>query len=104
VKVVHDPAITALGSAFRHKVRVEVHLRDGAVESETREAPRGSEQSFASTDEIVEKFSKLTRATMKKEHQAQLIDAVLNLEKLPDVRLLARPLRIPAEKADVRKI
>jgi aconitate decarboxylase len=47
VKVVHDPAITALGSVFRHKVRVEVHLRDGTIESETREAPRGSEQSFA---------------------------------------------------------
>src|SRR5947199_1020731 len=39
VNVVHDPAITALGSVFRHKVRVDVRLRDGAVESETREAP-----------------------------------------------------------------
>jgi len=95
VKVLHDPAITALGSAFRHKVRVEVHLRDGVVESETREAPRGSEQSFAGTDEIVEKFSKLTRTTMKKEHQAALIDAVLNLEKLPDAGQLARLLQIP---------
>src|SRR5215471_8662217 len=98
VEVVHDPAITALGSAFRHKVRVDVHLRDGAVEIETREAPRGSEQSFASRDEIVEKFSKLTRANMKKEHQAALIDAVLNLEQLADTRLMAGLMRIPAEK------
>jgi 2-methylcitrate dehydratase PrpD len=104
VKVVHDPAITALGSAFRHKVRVEVHLRDGTVESETREAPRGSEQSFASMDEIVEKFSKLTGAAMKKEHQAALIDAVLNLEKLPDASLLARLLPIPAKGAGVKEI
>src|ERR1700716_1272477 len=56
VKVVHDPAITAQGSAFRHKVRVDIHLRDGTVETETREAPPGSEQSFASEREIVEKF------------------------------------------------
>src|SRR5712672_2854005 len=56
VEVVHDPAITALGSAFRHKVRVEVRFRDGSLEIETREAPRGSEQSFASEAEIVEKF------------------------------------------------
>src|SRR5882724_2837132 len=64
VEVVHDPAITAQGSAFRHKVRVDVHLRDGTVETETREAPRGSEQSFASEGEIVEKFRKLTRHAM----------------------------------------
>ncbi len=59
VKVVHDPAITALGAAHRHKVRVEVSFRDGSVESETREAPRGSEQSFASADDIARKFRKL---------------------------------------------
>jgi len=33
VEVVHDPAITAQGSAFRHKVRVDVHFRDETVES-----------------------------------------------------------------------
>src|SRR5215216_1312788 len=46
VEVVHDPAITALGSKFRHKVRVDIHLRNGFLMSETREAPRGSEHSF----------------------------------------------------------
>src|SRR5579863_1596033 len=40
VRVMHDPDITALGAAHRHKVRVEVHFRDGTVERETREAPR----------------------------------------------------------------
>jgi aconitate decarboxylase len=93
VKVVHDPAITALGSAFRHKVRVDIRLRDGTIESETREAPRGSERSFASTDEIVEKFSKLTRAAMTRKRQAALVDAVLNLEKLADGKELVRLLR-----------
>ncbi|TMJ23610.1 MAG: MmgE/PrpD family protein [Alphaproteobacteria bacterium] len=83
VNVVHDPAITALGSAFRHKVRVDVRLRDGAVESETREAPRGSERSFATTNEIIEKFL-----------QAALMDAVLNLEKLSDATRLTRLLSI----------
>ncbi|MEA2947160.1 MAG: aconitate decarboxylase, partial [Alphaproteobacteria bacterium] len=37
VEVVHDPAITALGSAYRHKARVDVHLRDGSMHTETRE-------------------------------------------------------------------
>jgi aconitate decarboxylase len=84
VAVVHDPAITALGAGFRHKVRVEVHFRDGTVATETREAPRGSEQPFASEAEIVEKFGKLTRAAMREPQQDALIEAVLGLEKLED--------------------
>jgi aconitate decarboxylase len=103
VKVVHDPGITALGPAFRHKVRVDIHLRDGTIESETREAPRGSEQSFATADEIIEKFSKLTRAAMPKERQSVLIDAVLNLEKLSDARQLTRLLHIADGPAGVSK-
>src|SRR5262249_13761476 len=58
VQVVHDPAITAEGAKMRHKVRMEVFLRDGSVEREMRESPRGSEHSFAPTAEIVEKFCK----------------------------------------------
>jgi 2-methylcitrate dehydratase PrpD len=93
VEVVHDPAITAQGSAFRHKVRVDIHFRDGTVESETREAPRGSEQSFASESEIVEKFNKLTRRAMSEPRQAALVDAVLHMEKLADGKRLAELLR-----------
>src|SRR5499426_4167078 len=47
VEVVEDPAITARGARFRHMVRVDVYLRDGSMHTETREAPRGSEHSFA---------------------------------------------------------
>src|SRR5579864_6383083 len=93
VKVVHDPDITALGAAFRHKVRVEVRLRDGAVEREAREAPRGSEQSFAGADDIVAKFRKLTRGVMRKEQQDALIGAVMGLEDLADSRELIALLR-----------
>jgi aconitate decarboxylase len=93
VEVVHDPAITALGSAFRHKVRVDMHFRDGSVASETREAPRGSEQSFARAEEIIAKFRKLARTTMSETQQAALIDTVLNLEKEPDSARLVELLR-----------
>jgi 2-methylcitrate dehydratase PrpD len=93
VEVVHDPAITAQGSAYRHKVRVDVHLRDGTVESETREAPRGSEQSFASEAEIVHKFRKLARQIISDPRQDALIEAVLGMEKLADGKRLAELLR-----------
>jgi 2-methylcitrate dehydratase PrpD len=93
VKVLEDPEITAAGAAFRHKVRVEVRLSDGTVERETREAPRGSEQSFASADDIVAKFRKLTRGVMNKERQDALIGAVRRLEGLTDSRELIALLR-----------
>ncbi|MFZ2075473.1 MAG: MmgE/PrpD family protein [Xanthobacteraceae bacterium] len=94
VRVVHDPAITALGAAHRHQVRIEVHFRDGSVERETRDAPRGSEQNFASEAQIIDKFRKLTRAAMAEQQQNALIDAVLRLEQLPDSSAMIALLRL----------
>jgi 2-methylcitrate dehydratase PrpD len=94
VQVVHDPAVTALGAAHRHQVRIEVHFRDGSVEHATRDAPRGSEQNFASEAQIIDKFHKLTRATMAEQQQNALIEAVLRLEQLPDSRAMIALLRI----------
>jgi len=93
VEVVHDPAITALGSKFRHKVRVAVHFKDGTIEEETREQPRGGEDAFAPAADIIEKFKKLSRATMSEAQQADLIDMILNMESLPDMRALPEALR-----------
>lgn len=95
VEVRHDPEITALGSKFRHKVRVEVHLEDGTVEQETREAPRGSEAAFASEADIVEKFEKLARKALPDVQQGRLIDAILNLERVADAREIATLLATP---------
>jgi aconitate decarboxylase len=93
VEVVHDPEITALGSKFRHRVSVAVHLKDGSVEEETREQPRGGEDAFASASEIIEKFKKLSRATMSERQQADLIDMIMNMESVPDMRTLPEALR-----------
>jgi aconitate decarboxylase len=93
VKVVHDPAITALGAGQRHKVRVEIAFRDGSAETETREAPRGSERSFASADDIIGKFRKLTRGVMAPKQQDALVDAVIGLERLSDSQELIALLR-----------
>jgi 2-methylcitrate dehydratase PrpD len=93
VEVVHDPAITALGSKFRHKVSVEVHFNDGTVEPETRELPRGGEDAFAPASDIIEKFKKLSRARLSETQQTDLIDMILNMENLPDMRRLTEALR-----------
>jgi len=93
VQIVHDPAITALGAAHRHKVRLEVRFRDGSVERETREAARGSERSFAETERIIGKFRKLTRAAMTADRQDALIEAVMRLDELADSRTMIALLR-----------
>jgi 2-methylcitrate dehydratase PrpD len=93
VEVVHDPAITALGAGFRHKVRLDVHLRDGTVLSETRAAARGGEDEFASAQDIIAKFRKLARAAMSEEQQRAVVDLVLNIEDVPDMRRLPELLR-----------
>jgi aconitate decarboxylase len=93
VEVAHDPAITALGAKFRHKVTVSVHLTDGTVERETRAAARGGEDDFASAADIVAKFRKLTRETMPQAQQDEVIELVLGLERVPDMRRLPALLR-----------
>jgi aconitate decarboxylase len=92
VEVRHDPEITARGSKSRHMVRVELHLKDGHRMIRTLEAPRGSEHKFASQDDVVEKFEKLARHALPALQVEALRDAVLNLEKLEDARLIARLL------------
>jgi 2-methylcitrate dehydratase PrpD len=93
VEVLHDPAITALGSKFRHKVRVDIHFKDGTSDSETREAPRGSEKSFASEADIVEKFRKLARKRLSDAQQDALVEAVLRMENLTSAHTLVERLR-----------
>ncbi len=63
------------------------------MHSETREAPRGSEHSFATREEIVDKFCKLTRDTMPQSQQEALIHAVLEIENSKDSKDLVRLLQ-----------
>jgi aconitate decarboxylase len=95
VEVVHDPAITARGARLRHMVRVEVHFADGTSEAETVEAPRGSEQKFASEHDVVEKFRKLVRRVRTDAEADRIAELVLGAEKLPDIGVLAAALAAP---------
>ena len=74
-------------------VKVELFLKDGTVLKQTVEAPRGSEREFPTEDEVVDKFEKLTKNVMQAHQLESIVDAVLHLEKLPDVSTLARALQ-----------
>lgn len=88
VSVRHDDAITALGAKFRHKVRVEVHLKNGTVMEATVEAPRGSEHNFASADAVIAKFRKLAGHALPAAQADAICDATMNIENLADVSAL----------------
>ncbi|MDH3239451.1 MAG: MmgE/PrpD family protein [Alphaproteobacteria bacterium] len=94
VEVRHDPEITAKGSNYRHMVRVETILKDGTHLEETVEAPRGSEECFASEQMVVEKFMKLARHGMGETQARELCDEVLALEDLEDAGSVARLLKV----------
>ena len=89
VEVKADTAITSLGAKFRHRVRVEVHLRDGQRLECTRDAPRGSEMNFAAAADIIAKFEKLALHALPRQRVEELRDAVLGLEKLADAARVA---------------
>jgi 2-methylcitrate dehydratase PrpD len=92
VEVRHDPAITARGALYRHAVRVEARLNDGTRMERSIEAPRGSENKFASDAEVIAKFEKLGRRALPSGQLAELRDTVMTLEKLSDARKIAELL------------
>jgi aconitate decarboxylase len=92
VQVLEDPDITAGGPALRHKVRVQVRLRDGTELEQTLEAQRGSEHAFASEAEIVHKMQHLAGHRFTPQHVARIVDWVLHAERQADAGELARLL------------
>ena len=85
VEVHEDPAITARGAKHRHMVRVSVQLKNGKKLEAMGETPRGSDQNFATPAEIVAKFEKLAGKALAAKQVAQLRDAVLALDGVPEV-------------------
>jgi 2-methylcitrate dehydratase PrpD len=92
VSVLHDPAITARGASYRHMVRVEVHLKNGVRLEQTVEAPRGSENSFASEADIVRKFKKLATHVVSDTKADEVVNVVLGAEKLARAEQIAEAL------------
>ena len=92
VEVAEDPEITARGSTYRHMVHVSVELKDGIRLDETVEAPRGSEASFATADDVIAKFSKLASRRIPGARVEQIVDQVMQAERKPSAAALVRLL------------
>ncbi len=92
VSVAHDPSITARGSNFRHMVRVNVNLKNGKKLERTVEAPRGSEHSFASEAEVIEKFKKLATHAVSDARADNVVNLVLGADKLDHAERISQSL------------
>ena len=102
VQVAEDPEITALGSSHRHMVHVTVELKDGTRMDETVVAPRGSEASFASSADVVAKFTKLASHHIPTARVEQIVDQVMQVERLPSAAALVRLLASQGVTGDHR--
>jgi aconitate decarboxylase len=92
VQVAEDPEITARGPTYRHMVKVEVELKDGTRMDETVEAPRGSEASFATADDVIAKFRKLASHRISGPRVEQIVEQVMQADRLPSAAALVRLL------------
>ena len=92
VAVAEDPDITARGARYRHMVHVTVTLHDGTTLKETVEAPRGSEQSFATPDDVIAKFTKLASRRIAPAQVDAIIARVMTAEYLENAASLAHLL------------
>jgi len=92
VQVAEDPAITARGSTYRHMVRVEVELLDGTRMEETVVAPRGSEHSFATAEDVIAKFTKLASRRIAPSRVERIVDQVMHAERMPGAAALVHSL------------
>jgi 2-methylcitrate dehydratase PrpD len=96
VHCLEDDAITAEGPDMRHKVRVEVHLKDGAVLRGSAETARGSEHNFASEADVAAKFRRLASNALPASQVEELDDRVMHIEDLSETSDLARLLILEA--------
>jgi len=92
----HDPQFDKSGPNGRGAARVRVRFTDGAVEEHLQLVARGILAPLPAS-EVLAKFRTLTKDIIAPDRAARIEDAVLNLEKLHDVRELVALLTPPVE-------
>src|ERR1700752_1121977 len=92
IEVVEDPEFESLGDEGRHGVNLEIHLQDGRSYSEKVLHAKGSDKHPMTREEALKKFRLLASRVLSRTRVEQLQDTLLNLEKLPDARKIAKLL------------
>jgi 2-methylcitrate dehydratase PrpD len=95
VEVIADPELDKLGPDLRHAVIAEVKTKDGRILQERVDTAKGSAKNPMSTEEVVRKYEILAAKVLPSERIAELKETVFRLERLGNIRELAR-LLVPA--------
>ncbi len=91
-----DPAIDAMGPAFRHAARVTVHTRDGRRLEREILNRRGSPENPLAPQEVVYKFRNVVQGCLSESDADQVVRLCDQLETLPDLAPLIALLEAPA--------
>jgi 2-methylcitrate dehydratase PrpD len=92
VEVIPDPDLDKLGPEFRHSIIAEIKTGNGRTFSERVDTAKGSDKRPLTVDELIHKYQTLAGKILSPKRVADLQDMVLNLEKVFDVRELAKLL------------
>ncbi len=92
VEVIPSPELDKLGPELRHAVIAEIKTTDGRMFTERTDTAKGSERKPMSNDEVFRKYRILSGKVLSKRRVAVLQDAVLNIEKIKDIRELGQLL------------
>ena len=92
IEVLEDPELEALGDEGRHGVNLEVQLQDGRSYTQKILHAKGSDKHPMTRQEVLQKFRLLASRVLSRSRVEQLENTLLNLEKLPDARKIAKLL------------
>lgn len=94
IRALNDPAIEAMGPAFRHACRMTLLTRDGRTLFHEELARRGSPENPVSEAEVQRKFRGNVAGLLSVEEADRVIAAVSDFERLPDASALVAILAV----------
>jgi 2-methylcitrate dehydratase PrpD len=92
VEVFPDPELDKLGPDFRHAIIAEVKTKDGKIFKQRVDTAKGSNKKPMTNNEIIQKYNILASKVLSQNRVNELYDMILNIEKLNDIRKLAKML------------
>jgi len=87
-----DPAIDQRGQAYRHAIVAEMSLKDGRILEIKKDHAKGSDSLPLTTNEVVEKFFRLSTRVLSKKKADLLYHNVLRVDEMADIKELFKDL------------
>ena len=94
IEVIEDASLTRSfrENMNRRPVAMEIIMKDGKSFTRSIEYPLGNPENPMSSSQVTDKFKSLASAVLDEEKSGKLLNSVMNLEQIEDVRELARLL------------